>query len=72
MNDTEKRVDEIMRSVCETLATEEEASADQRNARAMYDHLCETLGELGYPDEVAEGVAATARDRLLELCGAGA
>lgn len=64
--ETDRLMDVITGAITEAL----DESRDEQNAGAMYDHLYETLTELGYSQEVAEDVAMTARNRLLELCGA--
>lgn len=59
----------IMGGIAAALAEENESRADAENARAMYDHIYETLTDLGYSQEVAADVAASASSRLMELCG---
>lgn len=59
----------VMEPIVATINDENESMRDVQNARAMYDHLYETLTDLGYSQEVADDVAASARDRLMELCG---
>ena len=58
-----------METIFSALNDANESMRDVQNARAMYDHLYETLADLGYSQEVADDVAAVARDRLMELCG---
>ena len=68
----ERKIEEVMDKLVETMARSAESGEDEANAKAMADCIHAKLTDLGYPQEIADDVAETAMRRLIELCRQGA